>query len=242
MLVKRISTRWFPPTSKYVISKKYLTPRSNSTVAEPDFVVSILGPPNAGKSTLFNRLQCKERNKTYRLRSSNSNSSGRISSKANSIGNAIVSPIANTTRDRRQCWGRIGSTEFKLFDTAGVNGDRIHLMGRSTSKEPILEKSMMIQTLFAAKQSDLNLLVFDAKVGFSHDLEAAARWLRKLGSGSQVLVLANKLEGDSWAFENSDVMQTLEQASRLGFGDAIPISALQVSWKCAQVKSPFALG
>jgi len=151
---------------------------------------------------------------------------GRISSKANSIGNAIVSPIANTTRDRRKCWGRIGSTEFQLIDTAGINGDRIRLIKNSKSKE-ILEKSMMMQTRLAAKHSDLNLLVFDAKVGISHDLEATARWLRKLGKESQVVVVANKLEGDSWAYKDSNAMQSLKEVTRLGFGEAIPISALQ---------------
>lgn len=34
--------------------------------------VSILGPSNAGKSTLFNRLMCKESNKSYRLSSEKS--------------------------------------------------------------------------------------------------------------------------------------------------------------------------
>ena len=34
--------------------------------------VSILGPSNAGKSTLFNRLMCKESNKAYRLSSEKS--------------------------------------------------------------------------------------------------------------------------------------------------------------------------
>lgn len=236
MLGKRISTRCVISAEKYTMSTNFLVSRSSSTAAKPDFVVSILGPPNAGKSTLFNRLQCKERNKTYRLGSSLKRVHGRISSKANSIGNAIVSPIANTTRDRRKCWGRIGSTEFQLIDTAGINGDRIRLIKNSKSKE-ILEKSMMMQTRLAAKHSDLNLLVFDAKVGISHDLEATARWLRKLGKESQVVVVANKLEGDSWAYKDSNAMQSLKEVTRLGFGEAIPISALQVSLMHVPVKA-----
>ena len=190
-------------------------------------VVSIVGPPNAGKSTLFNRLQDKELNKTYRLGASKKRARGRISSKSMSRGDAIVSPIENTTRDRRKCWGRIGSSVFELMDTAGVNGDRIQLLGKSKTQKHQLEKSMIMQTLEAAKEADLILLLWDARLGVTHDLIETARWLRKLGKPTNVAVLANKLEGDSWAYEGAPVMEHLNDVIRLGFGEAIPISALQ---------------
>ncbi len=200
--------------------------RSLSTVDR--FVVSILGPPNAGKSTLFNRLQCKERNKTYRLGSSKRKARGRISSKQESRGDAIVSNIAGTTRDRRECWGRIGGTEFTLMDTAGVDGDRIQLLNRNTkTNKHEMERAMMQQTLEAARQSDLVLLLWDAKLGLTHDLTETARWLRKLGKELNVALLANKLEGDAWAYEGSPVMDHIQEVTRLGFGEVIPISALQ---------------
>ena len=62
----------------------------------------------------------------------------------------------------------------------------------------------------------------------SQDLLITARWLRKLGKHSNVSLIANKLEGDSWAHdEDSIVMENLRDVLRLGLGNAIPISALQ---------------
>ncbi len=56
--------------------------------------VAIIGRPNVGKSTLFNRL------------------TGRRS--------ALVDPLPGVTRDRREGEGRIGPLTFRVFDTAGL--------------------------------------------------------------------------------------------------------------------------
>ena len=58
------------------------------------FAVAILGRPNVGKSTLFNRLVGR------RL--------------------ALVDDTPGVTRDRREGQGRIADLEFRVFDTAGL--------------------------------------------------------------------------------------------------------------------------
>jgi len=211
--------------------------------------VSILGPANAGKSTLFNRFMCRDLNRSYRLASEKQrrrkvNSKGRIGSykaarKANTRG-AIVTEVPGTTRDRRECYGRIGGTYFKLMDTAGVDGERIGYLAKvhlESKGEKTLDRSMMEQTLEAAKSADLVLLMFDARLGVTSDLAETARWLRKVekdakerrswtNEGQHVVLLANKLEGDSWQYDSdSPVFDHLAEATRVGFGEAVPISA-----------------
>lgn len=75
---------------------------SETPRARPTFTVAIVGRPNVGKSTLFNRLVGK------RL--------------------AIVDDSPGVTRDRREGEGRLGDLRFTVIDTAGfddVGGDAL---------------------------------------------------------------------------------------------------------------------
>ncbi|GAB4124264.1 MAG: ribosome biogenesis GTPase Der [Rhodothalassiaceae bacterium] len=71
----------------------------------PELTIAIVGRPNVGKSTLFNRLVGK------RL--------------------ALVDDTPGVTRDRREGEGRLSDLRFRLFDTAGLEeGDGATLSGR----------------------------------------------------------------------------------------------------------------
>ena len=59
-------------------------------------IVAIIGRPNVGKSTLFNRLVGKR--------------------------HAIVDDTPGVTRDRRQGSAKINDLHFTVFDTAGLEG------------------------------------------------------------------------------------------------------------------------
>mmetsp|Transcript_19246 Transcript_19246/g.29010 ORF Transcript_19246/g.29010 Transcript_19246/m.29010 type:complete len:608 (-) Transcript_19246:112-1935(-) len=206
------------------ISRRFFSTKTD------DVVVSILGAPNAGKSTLFNRLMDKAKSRTYRLSSDKKSmrikrkhytGGSKISSQMLRAGGAIVSTIPGTTRDRRECWGLIGSTSFRMVDTAGIDGYRI------LSKDH-LDKQILRQTWEAARKADLIFLLMDARIGvMSADWMDTAQWLRRNASkGQKVMLVANKLEGDSWNYKGSPILDTILEASRLGFGQPLLISAI----------------
>jgi GTP-binding protein len=69
------------------------------------FTVAIIGRPNVGKSTLFNRLAGRKL--------------------------ALVDEEPGVTRDRREGEAKLGDLTFKIIDTAGLEeGDSISLSGR----------------------------------------------------------------------------------------------------------------
>ena len=58
------------------------------------FTLALIGRPNVGKSTLFNRLTATRR--------------------------AIVNHTPGVTRDRHEGWGKLFDLEFKIYDTGGL--------------------------------------------------------------------------------------------------------------------------
>ncbi|MEA5460600.1 tRNA uridine-5-carboxymethylaminomethyl(34) synthesis GTPase MnmE [Arcicella sp. LKC2W] len=91
----------------------------------------IIGKPNAGKSTLLNRLLNEEK--------------------------AIVSDIAGTTRDVIEDELFIGGIRFRLIDTAGLRKatDTIEAIGVERTKQQ-MEKASLIVYLFDASEIQLS--------------------------------------------------------------------------------------
>jgi len=95
------------------------------------FTVAIVGRPNVGKSTLFNRL---------------------IGRRA-----ALVDDSPGVTRDRREGTARIGDLEFVAIDTAGLNDDTAGTLGHRmrVQTEAAMAKADAVLFLFDARAGPL---------------------------------------------------------------------------------------
>ncbi|MBA2372496.1 MAG: ribosome biogenesis GTPase Der [Candidatus Limnocylindria bacterium] len=133
----------------------------------PRGVVAVVGRPNVGKSTLFNRLVGE------RL--------------------AIVEDLPGTTRDRLYGSVEWRGREFSLVDTGGLDevpGPR----GRdATAGVAGLEDSVRRQADVAIDEADLVLFIVDAKDGILPIEQELAGRLRR--SGKATLLVANKADG-----------------------------------------------
>jgi GTP-binding protein len=142
--------------------------------------VAIVGRPNVGKSTLFNRLIRK------RL--------------------AIVDDTPGVTRDRRYGEAHLGNLTFTVIDTAGLE----------EGVDDSLEGRMRQQTEAAIAESDVTLLVFDARAGITPMDEHFARIVRK--AKRPVILIANKAEGRAG-------LAAAQEGFALGLGTPLPLSA-----------------
>ena len=132
-------------------------------------IVALVGRPNVGKSTLFNRLVGE------RL--------------------AVTHEMPGTTRDRLHGESFWTSATFQVIDTGGIE---VYQPRGARDESPLAEgsaafvKEIIEQALIAIADADVIILLVDAQVGVTAADEAIAEILRR--SDKPVLVAANKID------------------------------------------------
>lgn len=160
-------------------------------------VVALVGRPNVGKSTLFNRLAGE-----------------RLS---------IVDETPGTTRDRLFASSIWNGIEFDIVDTGGIDpasGSKIPLSIASAD----YVQQIRDQAIIAVQEADAILFLVDAMDGVTHADEEIARMLRrnqKVVEGKPfppIYLVANKADSD----RQRDLISAFYE---LGVGEPHPISA-----------------
>jgi len=132
-------------------------------------IVALVGRPNVGKSTLFNRLVGE-----------------RV---------AVTHDIPGTTRDRLHGESFWNGVTFQVIDTGGIE---VYQPTGSRDESPLAEGSadfideIKEQAMIAIAGADVIILVVDAQSGVTAADEAIAEILRR--SDKPVLVAANKID------------------------------------------------
>jgi len=109
--------------------------------------IALVGRPNAGKSSLFNRLLERER--------------------------AIVTPVAGTTRDTVEESVAIGGVPVRLIDTAGLRvGDEAvdvaEALGIARSREALADADLVLMVEDVTQSASIDTGVMKAVVGRPH--------------------------------------------------------------------------
>ena len=129
-------------------------------------LIALVGRPNVGKSTLFNRIVGK------RL--------------------AVVSDVAGTTRDRLYSSAEWSGVYFTVIDTGGIELlEGWHTAPLSEDSDQFLPM-IRHQAQIAIEEADLILMVTDGQVGVTAADREVAGILRQ--TQKPVIVVANKLE------------------------------------------------
>ncbi len=163
-------------------------------------IVALVGRPNVGKSTLFNRLVGERR--------------------------AVVNDVPGTTRDRIVGTAAWLDRVFDVVDTGGLDptAGQKGKAPLSVDSAAFIE-AIRSQAAAAVADADVVLLVVDAETGVTPADRQVAQWLRRWQRREQgrlqppVLLVVNKADSDRKA---ADVYAFYE----LGLGEPIPISAL----------------
>jgi GTP-binding protein len=162
-------------------------------------LIAIVGRPNVGKSTLFNRIVGERK--------------------------AVVSDIPGTTRDRVMAEAEWQDTEFYVVDTGGIEiqAPTIDQGRRPITMPPLSVDSVdfipliRAQAELAIQEADLILFVTDAISGLTGADMQVADLLRK--SEKPVLLVANKVDNEQ---REQDAYEFYE----LGMGEVYTVSAI----------------
>lgn len=146
--------RFMPSLRPLVFQRVSFFATEVDTLKDDIFTISIIGRPNVGKSTLFNKLMGKQL--------------------------ALVDSTPGLTRDRREGIFRdVYNIPIRIVDTAGFEGskdmDEKKLNQRSLNKQLI--QDMLKQTRNALIYSDLALFVMDTREGITYNDVALYNWI-----------------------------------------------------------------
>jgi GTP-binding protein len=168
----------------------------------PKPIVALVGRPNVGKSTLFNRLA------EERL--------------------AVVDEVPGTTRDRLMADASWAGVSFSIIDTGGIDPSQT---GTGSSKEPLSIGSadfinqIKEQAEIAITEASAILFIVDAESGVTpadHEVANILRRHQQQVNGEPyppVFLVVNKADNE---VRRTQAYQFYE----LGMGEPIPISAL----------------
>ena len=129
-------------------------PKAKETQPDDILRIALIGRPNVGKSNLFNRLAGKQQ--------------------------AIVAPIAGTTRDVNRIPIRYHGQTIELLDTAGVR--------RSGKIERGIEKFSVLRTIAAIDEADICLLLMDVNELSTGIDQKLAGMIAEAGKGLVIVV------------------------------------------------------
>jgi len=161
-------------------------------------IVALVGRPNVGKSTLFNRLVGERK--------------------------AIVDDTPGTTRDRLMAEAEWTGRVFNVIDTGGIDPSMGGAIPLSTGSSDYISQ-IRTQAQIAIQEADVILFLVDAAAGVTPADTEVAEILRKnqvIEDGKPyppVFLVVNKAD-------NSKLRQQIPQFYEMGLGNPYPVSAL----------------
>lgn len=162
-------------------------------------VIVLVGRPNVGKSTLFNRLVGQ------RL--------------------AITDDVPGTTRDRLVAEGDWAGYDFFVVDTGGIDPSKQHTQEPLSIGSKDFVQEIRSQAEVAMEEADVIFFLVDAQTGVTQadmEIEQILRRRQTRVNGElypPILLVANKADSDIARLNAMDFYS-------LGHGDPFPISAI----------------